>query len=209
MPLDERALRRFDEVLSRPGSPRRLADRGRALFRAAVDLGTAHAINMRSPASFAAAMSLQLPLMQKTETRRADALNLSRRGFRASEMLLTELADFLPAEVMDETLRTLLEIGSKSPSEDCTKALADAANLADFGVVALLSSSESGDVQRRTSDVAQAFRLRVEYGYWQSRLRDDFHFDTSRTRAAEALRRGEQIVRWYEEELPPAEASLS
>ena len=76
--------------------------------------------------------------------------------------------------------------------------LADAVNLEDFGVAGLFTqamhlSRSQGSIEL----LADGFQKRQQYGYWEARLKDGFHFEpvrqlarqrlNSATRAAELL----------------------
>ncbi|MEL7237446.1 MAG: hypothetical protein AAGK78_01185 [Planctomycetota bacterium] len=136
-------------------------------------------------------------------------VNLGRRGFRAAELLLEELPDLLPVAAMDATLRLLLELDASEPTSQQTCVLADAINLADFGIVGLLHPAMADDPRTMSTDLAERFRLRERTGYWAARLRDDFHYGVTRDLAKVRLERAAQVVAWYEDELSADDDTLS
>ena len=64
---------------------------------------------------------------------------------------------------------------------DEAKLLADALNLDDFGVIGLVSSAiQLGRQGDGVNQVAEGSEKREQYGYWEARLKDGFHFEPVR-----------------------------
>lgn len=208
---DARTRQRIGEALDNTDAHRRLARRGFAVAASARDIGQAVSVPADTLPVVVAALASFLPLRDTRElaSPALGVVNLGRRGFRAAELLLEEIPDLLPVEAMDNTLRLLLELGAPEPALPETRVLADAINLADFGVVGLLHPAVAGDPRTASTDVAERFRLRRRTGYWATRLRDDFHFDKTRRLAQDRLDRAAQVVAWYDDELPTGDDALS
>ena len=71
---------------------------------------------------------------------------------------------------------------------DEAKVLADAVNLDDFGITGLIIQavqlSRQGDGLMQVADGAEK---REQYGYWDARLKDGFHFEPVRQMARRRL----------------------
>lgn len=121
------------------------------------------------------------------------------RAGHAAEML----AALLPADnpIAERASQILTELPLKSPARTEAKLLSDAVNLDDFGVTAmLLQAVQLSRTGSGVSQVLDGLEKREQYGYWDARLKDGFHFDAVRqiarhrlenTRKAAALLRDE------------------
>ena len=97
--------------------------------------------------------------------------------------------------LLDRAVRILLEIPEKSPLQDEARLLADAINLEDFGVSGLLiQAARLATIGRGIRLVLEAFDQRERYGYWDARLHDGFHFESSRQLARQRLTAARQTV---------------
>jgi hypothetical protein len=67
--------------------------------------------------------------------------------------------------------------------------LADAINIEDFGISGICRAAalllRPGEPVTLLTD---AYDKREQYGYWEARLKDSFHFNSTRTIAAKRLR---------------------
>ena len=82
------------------------------------------------------------------------------------------------------------------------KLLADALNLEDFGVIGLtlqtIQLARQGDGILQVADGAEK---REQYGYWDARLKDGFHFEAVRQMAKRRVEHAREVARLLLEEL--------
>lgn len=197
MPLDARLRQRLDQALGvvddhgTPG-PRLLDDAARTWRRVKwfVSLRLV-SDGLDLDALELACYAMQLPLRRShpiSTSRRAPRTNLRARAEEGAEMLIglaTEEDDEL---LLDRTTRVLHETHQRSPMLEESRLLADAVNLEDFGVTGLLHQmiqlcrQGDGIVQ-----LAAGCQKREQYGYWEARLKDGFHFEPIREIARRRL----------------------
>lgn len=114
-------------------------------------------------------------------------VTLRERAEESAELLLNALPD-ADETMLDRATRLLLEMPHRSPMLDEARLLADALNLDDFGVTGLvqqmiqLARQGEGVLQ-----LADGLEKREQYGYWDARLKDGFHFDPIREIARRRL----------------------
>src|SRR5439155_26125793 len=103
--------------------------------------------------------------------------------------------------LLDRATRVLQEMPHRSPMIDEAKLLADAVNLDDFGIVGLLTQmiqlARQGD---GVSQLADGAEKREQYGYWEARLKDGFHFEPVRQIARRRLAHARQVATMLAEE---------
>lgn len=144
-----------------------------------------------------ACYALQLPLRQtKTQpTGRLGRTNLRDRAEQSAELLVGLMGDQIEESLLDRTTRMLHELPQRSPVLDEAKVLADALNLEDFGVTGLflqsIQTSRQGD---GLIQLAEGCEMREQYGYWEARLKDGFHFEPVRQIAAQRLTSARQVA---------------
>jgi hypothetical protein len=142
-----------------------------------------------SAAMEVACFALQLPL-KTTKTSPAGKLgrtNFRERAEQAAEMLVGIAGDNYEA-VIDQTTQILIQVHQRNPVNEEAKLLADALNLEDFGVAGLIVQAitiarQGGGVM----GVADGCEKREQYGYWDARLKDGFHFEQTRQIARKRL----------------------
>jgi hypothetical protein len=87
------------------------------------------------------------------------------------------------------------------------KLLADALNLEDFGVIGLMMQmthlARQGDGVLQLSDGAEK---REQYGYWDARLKDGFHFEPVRQIARRRLEHARRVATMLADELKDDQA---
>ena len=136
-----------------------------------------------------ACYAVQLPMRRQRTlpTGRAGKATLRERAEESAELLLGLPTD-AEEELLDRTTRLLHEMPHRSPMLDEAKLLADAINLDDFGVTGLVQQiiqlTRSGEGLLQLADGAEK---REQYGYWQARLKDGFHFEPVRQVARRRL----------------------
>jgi hypothetical protein len=121
--------------------------------------------------------------------------NLRERAESAAEMLVGLLSDMGHDALGEQTVAILNEVHQRHPSGELPMLLADALNLEDFGVIGLvnqiisISRQGAGVVQ-----VAQGMEKREQYGYWEARLKESFHFEPIRAIAKKRLENARKVA---------------
>jgi hypothetical protein len=134
--------------------------------------------------------ALQLPLKaaRPTVAGKLGRTNLRERTEQAAEILVGLAANTGSDALVDQTTQLLIDVHQRKPESDHAKLLSDALNLEDFGVVGLISQAitiarQGGGVLQ----VADGSEKREQYGYWDARLKDGFHFEQTRQLARKRL----------------------
>ncbi|HEY7089438.1 MAG TPA: hypothetical protein VH518_15175 [Tepidisphaeraceae bacterium] len=144
-----------------------------------------------------ACYALQLPMRQAKPPSggKLGRTSLRERAEQAAEELVSTFTDKLPEELLDRATRLLQETPHRPPVLEDAKLLADAINLDDFGVVGLvvqmiqLARQGDGVVQ-----LGEGADKREQYGYWEARLKDGFHFEPIRQIAKKRLSQARQVT---------------
>ena len=128
--------------------------------------------------------------------------SLKDRAEQAAELLVGTFGDAVDESLLDRATRILHEVPHRSPVLDEAKLLADAVNLEDFGVVGLVQQaielSRHGD---GVNQLADGVDKREQYGYWDARLKDGFHFEPVRQMARRRLDHARQVAALLRREL--------
>ena len=136
--------------------------------------------------------ALQLPLrgFRMTPTGRLGRTNLRERAEQAAEMLVSLSGDGSPQDdaLIEEATRLLVQVHQRAPETDAARLLADALSLEDFGVIGLIAQAiaiarQGGGI----ATVAEGCEKREQYGYWEARMKDGFHFEHTRAVARKRL----------------------
>jgi hypothetical protein len=137
-----------------------------------------------------ACMALQLPLRatRGSAGKATGRSTLRERAEQASEMLVGLTQDAADEALVEETTQLLIQVHLRNPASEQAKLLADALNLEDFGVAGLIAQTitiarQGGGVMQ----VADGCEKREQYGYWEARLKDGFHFEQTRLLARRRL----------------------
>jgi hypothetical protein len=156
-----------------------------------------------------ACYALQLPFRQNKvpSVGKLGRTNLKERAEQASEMLLGLLGEDVDEGLLDRATRLLHELPHRSPMLDEAKVLADAVNLDDFGVTGLIIQavqlSRQGD---GLMQVAEGAEKREQYGFWDARLKDGFHFEPVRQMAIRRLANARAAAKLIADELADDQA---
>jgi hypothetical protein len=151
-----------------------------------------------------ACYAMQLPMRHPKNllSGKLGRTNLRERAEQAAELLVSTLGEEIDEDLLDRATRLLHETPHRTPVMEDAKLLADAINLEDFGVTGLivqtiqLSRQGAGVVQ-----VAEASEKREQYGYWEARLKEGFHFEPIRQIARRRLARARQVATMLADEL--------
>ncbi len=150
------------------------------------------------------ALPFQLPVRQAKPptTGKFGRTNLKDRAEQSAELLVSLLDAHVDENLLDRTARLLQEIPHRSPVPDEARVLADAVNLDDFGVIGLLiqmiQMARIGDGVHQLADGSEK---RDQYGYWEARLKDGFHFEPVRKIAAARLLHARDTARMLAAEM--------
>lgn len=151
-----------------------------------------------------ACYALQLPPRQGkgTVAGRLGRTNLRERCEQSAELLVSLMSSDIDEALLDRTTRLLQEVPHRSPVIDEAKLLADAFNLDDFGIIGLMAQAvQLGVLGEGVADLAEASEKREEYGYWEARLKDGFHFEPIRAIAAKRLATSRRVAKMLADEL--------
>lgn len=137
-----------------------------------------------------ACFALQLPLKgtKSAPVGKLGRTNLRERTEQAAEMLVGIAGNAGNEALIDQTTQILMQIHQRKPDSDQAMLLADALNLEDFGVAGLLVQAiqiarQGGGIML----IADGCEKREQYGYWEARLKDGFHFEQTRQIARKRL----------------------
>lgn len=198
-----RALRAVDEH-GTPGT--RLVDDAARLWRRIqklISLGLI-AESVELDALELATYALQLPMRRTrlSPTGKPLRSTLRERAEEAAELLVGVVPEEIDEALLDRATRLLHEMPHRSPVLDESKLLADALNLDDFGVIGLaLQAIQLTRQGEGVTKLADGANKREQYGYWDARLKDGFHFDAVRQIARQRLRNTRESARLLIEEL--------
>ena len=151
-----------------------------------------------------ACFAIHLPLRRgrTTPAGRPARTTLRDRAEEAAEQLIELTAGDVDELLLDRTSRLLQEMPHRPPMLDEARLLADAVNLDDFGVIGIVHQviqlARQGDGTRQ---LAEGCETREQYGYWDARLKDGFHFDEVRQIALRRLEHAREFCRLLKDEL--------
>lgn len=209
MSLDPKLKRRLAGVLGvvddHDTKGPRLVDDAQRLWRRIEKFASMHLVAEPDlDALELACHAMQLPMRQaKPPTSgKFGRSNLRERAEQAAELLVTYLGEEIDESLLDRAIRLIHETPQRSPMVEDARLLADAVNLEDFGVVGLvqqiLQLARQGDGIKQVAEGAQK---RDQYGYWEARLKDGFHFEPIRQIARQRVEHARQVAALLSEEL--------
>jgi hypothetical protein len=203
MSLDAKLLKRLQKVLSvvdeRGTVGPRLIDDARRLWdraRRFISMGLVPRESLEMDALELACYALQLPQRRgKTlSTGRQARATLRERTEESAELLVGLIAGDADESLLDRTTRVLHEMPHRTPVLDEAKLLADALNLEDFGLAGMIAIAiQAGRQGEGLSQIARGIQKREQYGYWEARIKDGFHFEQVRQLAVQRL---EESRKW-------------
>jgi hypothetical protein len=211
MPVDkqikatlERALATLDD--SPPTGPRLVDDAARlwGRVRSFVDRGLVAPESVQIDALELACYAIQLPLRGAKLLPRGKLgkTNLRDRAEQAAELLVGVVGDRVEEALLEHVTRVLTELPHRAAALDESKLLADALNLEDFGAVGLVV--QAIELSRQGGGVTQVVdgaEKREQYGYWDARLKDGFHYDAVRQLARKRLANARAVAKLLAEEM--------
>jgi hypothetical protein len=211
MPVDKKLKQTLERALSTledapPAGPRLVDDAARLhnRVRKFVAMGLVPGANLQSDALELACYAIYLPLRGSKVLPRGKfgRTNVRDRAEQAAELLVGLLGESADEALLDQATRILLELPHRSPVLDEVKLLADALNLEDFGAVGLIV--QAIELCRQGGGVTQLVEgadKREQYGYWDARLKDGFHFIPVRDLAKRRLANARQVAKLLSQEI--------
>jgi len=172
---------------------RRLWSRSRRLIR----MGLVPPETLELDAMELACYALQLPNRRgKTlPTGKPGRSTLRERAEEGAEMLVGIAGGDTEEGLLDRTTRVLHEMPHRSPVLDEAKILADALNLEDFGIVGIIAQAiQTARQGEGVMQLSKSMHKREQYGYWEARLKDGFHFEAVRQIAQARLDRARKVA---------------
>jgi hypothetical protein len=128
--------------------------------------------------------------------------NLRDRCEQAAELLVSMVGSNVEEALLDRTTRLLHEVPHRSPVIDEAKLMADVINLEDFGLIGLFIQAMQLALQGEgVGDLASAAEKREDYGYWEARIKDGFHFEPIRAIAVKRLASSRKVAKMLADEL--------
>ena len=151
-----------------------------------------------------ACYALELPMRSSSNlpAGKLGRTNLRDRTEQAAELLVGAVGNEAPEELIDRATNILLAMPHRNPASDESKLLADALNLDDFGVIGFVTRSiQLGRQGDGVNQVAEGNDKREQYGYWDARLKDGFHFEPVRKLARQRLENARKVAKLLSDEL--------
>lgn len=114
--------------------------------------------------------------------------NLARLRDFSSQIAAACLGPILPKPRVEKCCKIILESANRFTEIAEAAILSDARNLDDMGVVGLYHEFRKAATQGKgISEILDHWKRKIDYGYWQARLREGFRFETVRHLAARRL----------------------
>jgi hypothetical protein len=109
--------------------------------------------------------------------------------FAASTQIVTkQLAAVLNEARIDKVNKIITESTNRFTSMTEAMILSDARNLEDLGTIGLLHDLRRSILQGKSiSELLDSWKCKIEYGYWQARIKESFRFDPVRQIAEQRL----------------------
>jgi hypothetical protein len=151
--------------------------------------------------------AMQLPSRRgkstgKTSGKSATRSTLRDRAEEAAELLVGIAGPDVDESLLDRATRILQEMPHRSPMLDEAKLLADAVNLEDFGAIGVVALAiQLARAGEGVTQLAEGCEKREQYGYWDARLKDGFHFEAVRQLAIRRLSNARQICAMLQAEM--------
>jgi hypothetical protein len=151
-----------------------------------------------------ACYALQLPMrnIRLLPPGKLGRTNLRERAEQSAELLITAMGKEIDDALLDRVTALILQLPNRAPTLPEARLLADAVNLDDIGVTGFVSRVIQLAIQGDgITQVIEGDEKRDQYGYWEARLKDGFHFEPIRQIARRRLERLRQVDRLLAEDL--------
>ncbi len=106
----------------------------------------------------------------------------------AAELAADQLKDLLNSADLDLMIRILQEQRRRDTKIPEAKLLADSLAMEEFGLIGLWNQIRQFHATGKTLEqLIKLWKAQHDYGYWESRLREGFHYEASRRTAKDRL----------------------
>ncbi len=106
----------------------------------------------------------------------------------AAELAADQLKDLLSQNDLDAMLRILQEHRRRDTKLPEARLLSDALAMEEFGLIGLWNQNRQLHAAGKALEqLLKLWKAQHDYGYWDSRLRDGFHYEAARRAAKERL----------------------
>lgn len=113
----------------------------------------------------------------------------------AAEIAAAKLTDVLDGGKIEKIVRIIRESGDRFTSMTEAMVLSDARNLDDVGAVGIFNESRRHAISGRGAcDAVQDWKNKIDYQYWQARLKRSFRFEQVRKLAERRLSAAESFM---------------
>ena len=108
-------------------------------------------------------------------------INLAELRDYSAQAAAVGLGTILAKPKVEKCCKIILESANRFTEMVEAAILSDARNLDDMGVVGLCHEFRRAAIQGRgVSDILDSWKRKIDYRYWQARLREGFHFESVR-----------------------------
>lgn len=113
----------------------------------------------------------------------------------STQIVAEKLADTLPGPKIDKINKIILESGNHLTEMTEAMILSDAHSIDDMGVVGIFNESRRYVIHGRgVSDALKSWKRKIDYRYWNARLKESFHFQSVRNLAAQRFTTAEHFM---------------
>lgn len=113
----------------------------------------------------------------------------------STQVVSEKLAETLSAGKIDKINNIIVESGNGETDLAEAKILSDARNLDDMGAAGVFNEFRRNVIRGRgVSDIMENWKRKVDYRYWQARLKESFRFETVRKIAVQRFAATEYIM---------------
>jgi len=119
----------------------------------------------------------------------------------SAQIVSEKLAGALAGPKIDKINKIIIEAGDRFTEMTEAMILSDARNLDDMGSIGIFNEFRRYVIHGKgASDVLQSWKRKVDYKYWQARLKESFRFDSVRTLAEQRYSATEYFMNQLEVE---------
>jgi len=114
----------------------------------------------------------------------------------SADVVSQKLKGVLEEAKIQKINKIITESGNRFTRWIEARILADARNLDDVGAVGIFNELKRHIIDGKgVSDVVASWERKLDYGYWQARLKEGFHFEFVRRVAEERLSRADSFMK--------------
>jgi len=143
----------------------------------------------------------QIRQAQKRRTSRPDELKGIEILNASAEIAERELSKILDNTRIQKICGMIVESASHFSSRIEANILCDARNLDDMGLAGIMTEFRRCVPGRAINEIIGIWQRKIDYGYWQARLKEDFHFPEVRRIASHRIAAAEKFMSQLSREL--------